>query len=159
MGQPRRELRDDEGFTLVELVVVLGILAILIVQSFTTFVGLRERANNRRAESNVRNAFAAARIYYNVDVSYTGDPTLMETVEPAFVWQDAPLAPADDDTAIYVAAYDSGQTLVLAGRTDERCFFLRDAATGPPSGLYYSYNSSGACIEPDVSLYGDSWSD
>jgi hypothetical protein len=143
----------------VELVVVIGIMAVLVAQSMATFLGLREAADHRRVESNVRNAFAAARVYYSVEVAYTSDPLAMETVEPAFTWNDAPLDDSADRKAIYVAAHDSGQTLVLAGRSEQRCFFLRDEPNGPITGSYYAYDASGPCLEPDPSLYGPSWTD
>jgi type IV pilus assembly protein PilA len=58
-------LREDEqGFTLIELMVVLMIIAILIVMGLPTFLGAKARFQDRGAETDLRNAVLAARILY-----------------------------------------------------------------------------------------------
>ena len=53
----RRE--SEEGFTLIELMVVVLIIAILIAIAIPTFLGARQRANDRAAQSSLRNALTA----------------------------------------------------------------------------------------------------
>jgi prepilin-type N-terminal cleavage/methylation domain-containing protein len=55
----RESLNKDEGFTLVELMVVVLIIAILIAIAIPTFLGARQRAQDRAAQSNLRNALTA----------------------------------------------------------------------------------------------------
>ena len=57
--QRRRE--DDQGFTLIELMVVVLIIAILIAIAIPTFLGAQNRARDRAAQSDLRNAFTAAK--------------------------------------------------------------------------------------------------
>src|SRR3954471_18754547 len=73
----RRRLRDDEeGFTLIELMVVVLIIAILIAIAIPTFLGAQDRARDRGAQSDLRNALTAAKTvatddagkFTNVDV-------------------------------------------------------------------------------------------
>lgn len=59
--------RRDEGFTLVELMVVVLIIAILIAIAIPTFLGARERAQDRAVQSDLRNALTAAKVYYAGD--------------------------------------------------------------------------------------------
>ena len=59
-----REMKDEDGFTLIELMVVVLIIAILIAIAIPTFLGLRERAQNRAAQSDLRNALTAAKAFY-----------------------------------------------------------------------------------------------
>ena len=55
-------LRDDEdGFTLIELMVVVLIIAILIAIAIPTFLGVQNRARDRAAQSDLRNALTAAK--------------------------------------------------------------------------------------------------
>src|SRR5262249_6810525 len=50
-----RRRDGDEGFTLIELMVVVLIIAILIAIAIPTFLGARQRAQNRAAQSSLRN--------------------------------------------------------------------------------------------------------
>ena len=53
--------RDDEGFTLIELMVVVLIIAILLAIAIPTFLGAQNRAKDRAAQSDLRNALTAAK--------------------------------------------------------------------------------------------------
>ena len=57
----RRRAKNEEGFTLIELMVVVLIIAILIAIAIPTFLGAQNRARDRGAQSNLRNALTAAK--------------------------------------------------------------------------------------------------
>ena len=57
----RRLTKDEEGFTLIELMVVVLIIAILIAIAIPTFLGAQNRARDRGAQSDLRNGITAAK--------------------------------------------------------------------------------------------------
>ena len=82
-----REMKDQDGFTLIELMVVVLIIAILIAIAIPTFLGLRSRAQNRSAQSDLRNGLTAAKAYYTDGETFVGfDATEAEDVEPSLTW-------------------------------------------------------------------------
>ncbi|MBI4729862.1 MAG: prepilin-type N-terminal cleavage/methylation domain-containing protein [Acidobacteria bacterium] len=85
-----KRLRNrDEGFTLIELMVVVLIIAILIAIAVPTFLGARKKAQDRAAQANIRNAFTAEKTFYtdteaySVDVATGGD---LVSIEPSLTW-------------------------------------------------------------------------
>src|SRR5690606_22100947 len=64
MSWIHKQLKKDEGFTLIELMVVVLIIAILIAIAIPTFLGARERAQDRATQSDLRNSLTAAKVLY-----------------------------------------------------------------------------------------------
>jgi type IV pilus assembly protein PilA len=89
----RNKMQDDKGFTLIELMVVVLIIAILIAIAIPTFLGLRRRAQDRAAQSDIRNGLTAAKAFYTDAETYTGfDAADGELIEPSLNW-DTPAGP------------------------------------------------------------------
>lgn len=165
MPAPHAGDRHDGGFTLVELMVVVLIVAILIAIAIPTYFGARQTANDRAIQSNVRNAFTAARVYYNENLAYSADPAVMQAVEPSIQWVASPLNASSPSQAVRIQVYDvpnTAQTVVVVGRTNTgRCFYLRDVMGGLTAGTYYQRDVSGAAQCPDVdpaTITAQNWS-
>ena len=68
-----RERRDgDQGFTLVELLVVIVIIGILVAIAIPVFLNQREKGWASAAQSDLRNAAPIAETFFADNGTYTG---------------------------------------------------------------------------------------
>ena len=149
----KRRERDEGGFTLIELMVVVLIIAILLAIAIPTFLGARERAQDRAAQSNLRNAMTAEKVYFTDNQAYTTDSGNgpIKTIEPSLTFG---ATPAVNTIAIVTAQTTvANDTVVLGTKSASgKCFYLKDIATGATAGTTYGVQTAATCPAPAVGL-------
>ena len=76
-----RRRDSEEGFTLIELMVVVLIIAILIAIAIPQFLGARGRAQDSAAKSDLRNALTAEKTFYTDTQAYSADVTASRDID------------------------------------------------------------------------------
>lgn len=82
----RRRREEEHGFTLIELMVVILIIAILMAIAIPTYLNARSSADNTAAQSDLRNALTAEQAQYsNGGQSYVAATALSSEGNLSFV--------------------------------------------------------------------------
>ena len=107
---------------MIEIMVVVLVIGLLISIALPTFLGARERAQDRGVQTDVRNAFLAERVYYTDAATYTEDTLLLDDIEPAldYVVGDVPAAVGNE----YVHVHAGPNELFVSGRASRHCFYI-----------------------------------
>ena len=147
--------RDDEqGFTLIELMVVVLIIAILLAIAIPTFLGARNTANARGAQSDLRNALTAEQTFWTNNQAFSTASASLSPIEPNLTWVTAAPTKASAPNTVAVETSTDGNMLWLqAYGKDGNCYVIFQNNEPNASGTVTGYTSAaasaaGACTLP-----------
>ena len=153
LADRRKNARDrgEQGFTLIELMVVVLIIAILIAIAIPTFLGARQKAQDRAAQSNLRNALTAAKTAYVDSQNYLSDgAAVYQSIEPSLQFVSGT---STGQSVVSTFAYGSDELVLASKSASGQCWFIDDdtGASGttptlaPGAGTFYAKASGGTC--------------
>jgi type IV pilus assembly protein PilA len=131
---------EEEGFTLIELMVVVLIIAILIAIAIPTFLGSRGRANDRAAQSSLRNGVTAAKTIFTDTSTYTGaTAAALTAVEPSLSFLTTV---STGPKVIQVVLSGANDVILSAQSASNKCYFITDSST---YGTAFAMANNGGC--------------
>jgi type IV pilus assembly protein PilA len=168
----------EAGFTLIELMVVLLIIAILLAIAIPTFLGVTNTAGDRSAQSNLTNALTEGKALYEVSDAY-GDgagnalqPASFQAQAPEFAWQTTDCEAANNGNCVSENVFninastgsdDQGLSLAVWSSKTNTCWYVLDLEASPTGGAikgnaiptagvwYLKSNKPSACKALDLS--------
>jgi type IV pilus assembly protein PilA len=161
-----RRANEEDGFTLIELMVVVLIIAILIAIAIPTFLGARDRAEDRAAQSSLRNALTAAKTAYTDNSDYaTATDADLGAIEPSLSYV---VGTADSvgpkSVSVSVSNVTGTDQQIWAASVlskSGKCFMIKDQATGTGAGTLYgppADPAAGSCKGSDaLNATGSAW--
>jgi prepilin-type N-terminal cleavage/methylation domain-containing protein len=149
----------ESGFTLIELMVVLLIIAILLAIAIPTFLGVTNTAGDRAAQSNLTNALTEAKALYQVSQGYSTNgaaytPGQFQSQAPEFTWTTGACTTSSSNCVSFLvfnagtSPDGQGLSLAVTSAKTSTCWYAFDVestytATGggsfgsPGAGVFY----------------------
>ena len=137
-GLAARRRDDEDGFTLIELMVVVLIIAILIAIAIPTFLGARQRAQDRASQSDLRNALTAEKTVYTDTQAYDATTATMQGVEASLNWNGADTTKTAMNVHIGNSSVGTADMVCIDEKSKSgKTFSIADIAAGPKAGTYF----------------------
>ncbi len=150
MGATERWSRDD-GFSLMELVVVTIIIGILATIAIAVFFTQREKAERSSAISSARNTSTLAEAIRLDDSTYTDAPSAYEDEGgTAFTYVNGE---STGPTVVSIETYsddgdasaERGPIVVMAAQGGGRCYWIRHDVDGAPVRDHFGMDDGDTC--------------
>jgi len=147
-------VRREDGFALIELMVVILVIAVLITIGLPTFLGARARAQNRAAQALVRQGLSTQIVHYGSAESFTDDNApggALDSIEPDIQWGSI-----DASVKGVTASLGGGddQVLILRSRSAlGTVYCMGRIEAGADAGTYYTTACDGTEDEAAIAAW------
>lgn len=144
--------RNESGFTLIEMMVVVLIVAILIAIAVPTFAGARTRAQDRAAQVSLRNALVVGETFYADEQSFAMTAAELVAIEPDLQFDDN----VNNASTGVIGIAASATEVVFVRRSQADTYFCIGKSESAPGTLYGSAAAI-AAIDTLAECNASSW--
>lgn len=132
----------EAGFTLIELMVVLLILAILMAIAIPTFLGVTSGANDRATQSNLTNAVTESSAIYQGNNQSFATPTtgtiasMFQSSAPEFSWTSSSCSSSAVNCISYNISGDANAIILGALSKTGSCWYVLYSPAEPATTAF-----------------------
>ncbi|MFA5535587.1 MAG: prepilin-type N-terminal cleavage/methylation domain-containing protein [Bacillota bacterium] len=114
----QRQLKNKKGFTLVELMVVVGIIGVLVAIAIPVYNNATEKAANVANDANIRTIKGAISLYEATEGTLPGKGTDFYGLVPKYLMEEPKNPYGSDDEREYVITKDGDNYKVTLGEPE-----------------------------------------
>jgi len=136
----RERLDKEEGFTLIELMVVVLIIAVLVAIAIPSFLGFRNRAQDRSAQAGIRNTLLGEKAVWTDTGAYTTTEADLKAFEPTLIVNTS--AATDPGVFVSLSVTGNDDAVCLSQSSVSGNFFAVFEDSSATGGTFYGASAA-----------------